>query len=91
MFNRDLSRRWGCAIAGRGFFATGPAGGTPEPVERDSPTEGAADERLRSKPLPGGDEGESESEIQPRDHHGRRSDGVEELKRMEENAEAGRE
>jgi hypothetical protein len=63
----------------------------PSAVEGDSPNEGSVEGPLAPQPLPGGVEGESASEMRPREHDSRKSDGVEEFKRMEENAEAGRE
>jgi hypothetical protein len=46
---------------------------------------------LAPQPLPGGVEQEGASEMRPRENDPRRSDGLEEFKRMEENAEKGRE
>ena len=91
MHRRDPSQPFDARLEGRGFYVAGPAGGQPTPVEGDSPTEGTVDGPLAPEPLPGGIEGEPESEMRPRENDGRKSDGVEQFKRMEENAEKGRE
>jgi hypothetical protein len=79
MYKRDLSQPFDARFEGRGLHAAGPGGGTPSPVEGDSPTEGTVDGPLASEPHPGGVETESDS------------DDVDELDRMEQNAEDGRE
>lgn len=91
MYRRDPSQPFDARLEGRGFHAAGPSGGKPVPVEGDSPTEGTVDGPLGTEPLPGGVEGEWESERRPRENDARKSDGVEQFKRMEENAEKGRE
>ena len=78
MYQRDLSQPFDPRLEGRGFYAAGPGGGTPSPVEGDSPTEGTVDGSLAPEPHPGV-EAESGSE------------DVDELERLEENAEDGRE
>ena len=90
MFSRNPSRPFDATPAGRRFHAAGPAGGRSEPQGGRAPSDPAGDDASAPERLPGGVEGESETEIPPRDHHARKSEGVEELKRMEENAEAGR-
>ena len=79
MYKRDLSQPFDARLEGRGLYAAGPGGGTPSPVEGDSPTEGTVDGPLAAEPRPGSGEAESDSE------------DVDELKRMEEHAEDGRE
>ena len=79
MYQRDPSQLFDARLEGRGLCAVGPGGGTPSPVEGDSPTEGTGERPLAREPHPGGVEDTSDSE------------GVDELKRMEENAEDGRE
>ena len=91
MFSRDPSRPFDAGLERRGFAATGPAGSTPGPVDGDAPTERTVDDSSAPEPMPGGIEGDPASETRPRDHHSRRSDGVEELREMEQNAEDGRE
>ena len=91
MFMRTVSQLVPGALGGRGVCGPGPAGGGPVPVEGDSPTEGTVDGPLAPEPLPGGIEAEPESEMRPRENDPRKSDGVEEFKRMEHNAEDGRE
>ena len=79
MYQRDLSQPFDARLEGRGLCAAGPGGGIPSPVEGDSPTEGTVDGPLAPEPHPGGVEATSDAE------------GVDELERMEENAEDGRE
>ena len=79
MYQRDPSQPFDARLEGRGLYAGGPGGRTPSPVEGDSPTEGTVDGPFAPEPHPGGVEAESGSE------------DVDELKRMEENAEDGRE
>ena len=79
MYQRDLSQPFDPRLEGRGFYAAGPGGGTPSPVEGDSPTEGTVDGPLAPEPRAGDAEAEPDAE------------DVDELKRMEENAEDGRE
>jgi hypothetical protein len=91
MYTRDKSQPFDARLEGRGFYAAGTAGVNPTPVEGDSPTEGTVDGPLAPEPLPGGLEQQPDSEMRPRENDPRTSDGVEEFKRMEENAEDGRE
>ena len=91
MFSRDLSRPYDARLEGHGFDAAGPAGGKPEPADRDSRTRPTDEGTEATDRLPGGVEGDPTPPTRTGDHHSRKSDGVEELKRMEENAEAGRE
>ena len=91
MFRRDPSQPFDTSPEGSAAAAAGTDGGKAVPVEGDSPTEGTVDGPLAPEPLPGGIEGDSDSEMRPRDNDPRKSDGVEELKRMEKNAEDGRE
>jgi hypothetical protein len=90
MFSRYPSRLFDTTLEGRGFYAAGPAGSKSEAETGDLPAEGTGNTQ-RSDQSRDGKEGEPEREVRPGDHHSRRSDGVEELKRMEENAEDGRE
>jgi hypothetical protein len=91
MISRDPSRPFAASLAVHGFYAAGPANGTPDRAEGDARrSTNTDDDTPGADRLPGGVEGESASSTPPRDHHARKSDGVEELKRMEENAEAGR-
>ena len=91
MFSRDLSRPFDTRLEGRGFDAADPAGGNRQTAEGDSSTERTADDPSAPERLPGGVEGEPESDRRSRDDRSSKQDGLDELKRMEENAEAGRE
>jgi hypothetical protein len=79
MYQRDPSQSFDARLEGRGLYAVGPASGTPSPVEGDSPTDRTGNGPLAPEPHPDGAEAVSDSE------------DVDELKRMEENAEDGRE
>lgn len=91
MFSRDPSRPFDARLEGRGFDAAGPAGGTHQPVDGNSTTERTVDDSSASERLPGGVEGDAKAERRPRENDSRKPDGLDDLKRMEENAEAGRE
>lgn len=91
MISRDPSRPFDARLEGRGLDAAGPAAVKPEPLEDETRTTATDDGAKAPDRLPGGVEGDAEPPTRPRDHHARNADGVEELKRMEENAEAGRE
>ena len=91
MYTHNPSQPFDARLVGRRRDAAGPRAGKPDAVEGDSPTEGTVDGRLAPDPLPGGVEGDVESEMRPREDDPRKSDGVEEFKRMEQHAEDGRE
>jgi len=91
MIWRHVAQPFDARLEGRGFYATGPAAGKPDRVEGDSPSNRDVDGPLAPEPLPGGVEGDGESEMRPRENDPRKSDGVDVFKRMEENAEKGRE
>ena len=78
MYQRNLPQQFDARFEGRGLDAAGPGGRTASPIEGDSPTEGTVDGSLAPEPHPGV-EAESGSE------------DVDELERLEENAEDGRE
>jgi hypothetical protein len=89
MYKRDPSQPFDARLEGRGFYAAGPSGSKQTTVEGDSPTEGTVDGPLAPAPVPGGVEGGGEFEMRaPNDA---RVSDVDEFKRMEENAEDGRE
>ena len=79
MYQRNLPQQFDARFEGRGLDAAGPGGRTASPVEGDSPTEGTVDGSLAPEPRAGDAEAEPDAE------------DVDELKRMEENAEDGRE
>jgi hypothetical protein len=90
MYKRDPSQPFDARLEGRGFYAAGPSVSKQTTVKSDSPTEGVGDGPLAPEPLPGGVEGGGEFEMRAPDADARVSD-VDEFKRMEENAEDGRE
>ena len=86
MYSRNASQQFDSRLEGRGYVAAGTEGGKPAPVGNS----GAADDRKpgpEPAALPGGVEGEPESEMRPRENDPRKSDGVETFKRMESDAE----
>ena len=91
MFRRDPPQPLDAPPEGRGLQAAGSEGGGHGDVQGDSPGEGPAEGPLAPEVLPGGIEGESDSEMRPRENDSRKSDGIEEFKRMERNAEDARE
>ena len=91
MFSRNPSRPFDARLEGRGLDAAGPAGANRRPVEGDSSTERPVDASSAPDRLPGGVEGDPKSDRRDRDSDSRKSEGLDDLKRMEENAEDGRE
>jgi hypothetical protein len=75
----------------RGSFAAGNTRPEASPVEGDSPTHGTVEGPLAPQPSPADEASEPHSEMRPTESDSRKSDGVAEFKRMEDNAEAGRE
>ena len=69
--------------------AAGNENTNPSPVAGDSPSEGTVEGPLAPQASPGG--AEAESEMRPKENDSRKSDGVLEFKKMEQNAENGRE
>src|SRR5688572_57782 len=90
MYKRDPSQPFDARLEGRGFSAAGPSGSKQATVKSDSPTDSTVDGPLAPEPLPGGVEGGGEFDMRAPDADARVSD-VDEFKRMEENAEDGRE
>ena len=90
MFTRNVSRLCEGYLAPPVFFAAEPSrGSNPPPVEGDSPTEGTVEGPLAPQPRPGDITRDAEDD----ERAGKRSlrdDDIEELKRMERNAEEGR-
>lgn len=78
MYQQDPAQLFDARLEERGLYAAGPGSGTPSPAEGDSSAEDSKDGSLAPEPHAGDAEGTSDS------------DDVDELKRMEENAEDGR-
>lgn len=91
MLTRTLSQPCGGRLDPHVFYAAEPTRGANPPVEGDSPTEGTVPGPLAPQPRPGDVERETDAEDRGHDEGRRRpDDGVEDLKRMEQNAEDGR-
>lgn len=91
MTNRDLSQPFDARVEGKGSVAAGNEGGKASPVAGDSPTVGTVEGPLAPQASPGGAAAKPESEMRPQGNDSRKSDGVAEFKKMEDNAEKGRE
>jgi len=78
-------------VGGPGRVAAGNEDVKVSPVAGDSPTAGTVEGPLAPQPSPGSVDTETESEMRPQESDPRKSDGVAEFKKMQENAEAGRE
>jgi hypothetical protein len=88
MNNRNPSQPDNAQHAGGGAVAAGTEGAKPSPVAGDSPTEGTVEGPLAPQPSPAE---AAESESNTDDREAGESDDLDELKKMEDNAEAGRE
>ena len=88
MTRHDSPRQFDAREEGKGIVATGNERRTPTHDIDDAPTEGSV--QPQSKPLQAHPRA-SASELRPEESDSETSDGVDELRRMEENAEDGRE
>ena len=75
---------------GQGDVAEGTHPSSPTATEGDSPSHGEVEGPLAPQPLPGGLQADGDSEMRPRQDDPRKSDGVEEFKRMQRNVEDSR-
>ncbi len=91
MSSRDQSQPADPRPTDPGHVAAGNEGRTASPVAGDSPTEGTVEGPLAPQVSPGSADAPLESEMRPKEGDARKSDGMAEFKKMQDNAEAGRE
>ena len=90
MTSQNTSRQFDAREEGKGNVATGNERKTPTHDVADSTTDGSVSGLHAPKPLPDGFDDEGPSAMTPTGSDSGTSDGVAELKKMEENAEDGR-
>lgn len=99
MFTRFLSQPCGVRLQPGALYAAGAGGRHDQPVEGarrdsavegDSPTEGTVEGPLAPQPRPGEPADDSNADDGEPENERRRSESVEHLKRLERNAEEGR-